>query len=404
MALGHDHTAPRAAARAPFAEGTFTAEAHDEAPAAWLGIALGITFGLCFATGLLSHLVQHGGTATGFSFDDVGGWALWGVRPAGLYRVGQGLHVISGTIAVPLLLAKLYVVYPLLFQWPPVKGVRNLIDRLTIPLLIAGAFFLLISGVQNVAYWYPWGFGFPVTHYWSAWITIGALVMHIGAKSHVVGRVWRARRREGAVLVDEDTGQLSRRGVLALAGTASGLLFLTTAGATIRPLERFAVFASRRPSVGPQGFPVNKPASVAGVTEAAMDPGYRLRVTGNVAQELELSIGDLAAMTQREAVLPISCVEGWSVQKRWGGVAIRDLLDAAGADGTPAVQIVSLQPPSPYAMSSLNPAQAAAGDSLLAITVEGEPLHLDHGFPVRLMVANNPGVTQTKWVAEVQVL
>lgn len=387
-----------------FEEGTFTATSHDEAPAAWLGVALGVTFGLCFLTGVVSHLVQHDGSVTGFSFDNVGGWALWGPRPAGLYRLNQGLHVISGTLAVPLLLVKLYVVYPLLFQWPPLMGVRNLIDRLTIPVLIAGAFFLLVSGVQNVAYWYPWGFSFPVTHYWSAWITIGALVMHIGAKSHIVARVWRGRRPKGAVLADADEGGLSRRGVLALAGTASGVLFLTTAGATIAPLERLALLSSRRPSVGPQGFPINTPASVVGVTEAATDPGYRLRITGNVAQELELSADDLAALAQTEAVLPISCVEGWSASVRWGGVAIRDVLAAAGVEGTPGVTIVSLQESGPYRMSTLNPAQAADPESLLATSVDGEPLHIDHGFPVRLMVPNNPGVTQTKWVAEVQVL
>jgi DMSO/TMAO reductase YedYZ molybdopterin-dependent catalytic subunit len=42
--------------------------------------------------------------------------------------------------------------------------------------------------------------------------------------------------------------------------------------------------------------------------------------------------------------------------------------------------------------------------TLLALRVGGEQLHLDHGFPVRLIAPNRPGVLQTKWVSKVVVL
>jgi DMSO/TMAO reductase YedYZ molybdopterin-dependent catalytic subunit len=40
---------------------------------------------------------------------------------------------------------------------------------------------------------------------------------------------------------------------------------------------------------------------------------------------------------------------------------------------------------------------------LLALLVNGEELHIDHGFPVRLMAPNRPGVNQTKWLERVVV-
>jgi len=40
---------------------------------------------------------------------------------------------------------------------------------------------------------------------------------------------------------------------------------------------------------------------------------------------------------------------------------------------------------------------------LLALRIGDEPLHIDHGFPVRLISPNNPGVMQTKWVARLVV-
>ncbi len=58
----------------------------------------------------------------------------------------------------------------------------------------------------------------------------------------------------------------------------------------------------------------------------------------------------------------------------------------------------------PYASAEVNPSHAADPDTLLALELNGEPLALDHGFPVRLIGPNRPGVLQTKWVAHVEVV
>jgi DMSO/TMAO reductase YedYZ molybdopterin-dependent catalytic subunit len=399
-----------AAQTPPFREGSFRSTAHDERLAAWLGIALGITFTLCFATGLLSHLVQHASLQSQPVFT-AGGWLPWPSRPAGLYRLTQGIHVTTGLVSIPLLLAKLFVVYPHLWTWPPVRGIAHAVERAGLPLLVGGGLFLLVTGVQNIANWYPWGFFFPTAHYWAAWITIGALLMHIFAKAHITRRVLAGRGRGRAAAAPAEAGDgagdeagLTRRGVLAVAGGAAGVMALVTVGQTFSPLERLALLAPRRPSVGPQGTPVNKTASGARVVEAAMDPSWRLRVTGRVTRELALSLDDLRGMPQREAVLPIACVEGWSASRRWSGVALRDVLMMAGAPPGASVRVDSLQRAGLYRASILNPAHARDPDTLLALELEGEALHIDHGFPARLISPNNPGVLQTKWLATVTVL
>ena len=135
----------------------------------------------------------------------------------------------------------------------------------------------------------------------------------------------------------------------------------------------------------------------------ASSPGYRLEVTGAVARPLRLSFAELRARAAREADLPIACVEGWSVGARWRGVPVRALLAEAGARRFSSVLVASLQPLGPYRGSRLTPAQALHPDTLLAVELNGEPLDLDHGFPVRLVAPNRPGVSQTKWVASVRV-
>ena len=60
------------------------------------------------------------------------------------------------------------------------------LERGSIAVLVAGAIFQLASGLANSAQWYPWSFSFRTTHYAIAWITIGALVVHIAVKLPII--------------------------------------------------------------------------------------------------------------------------------------------------------------------------------------------------------------------------
>ena len=374
--------------RPPVTADSFASPLHDRRTAALLGIALGAAFGICFLTGLLSHLIQQPPS-----------WFTWPARPAWLYRITQGLHVATGIATIPLLLGKLWVVYPHFWSWPPVRGAAHLVERLSLVPLVGGSLFMLFSGVANIARWYPWRFSFPITHYWVAWITMGALVSHIAAKLAITRA---ALARPGAPT--PATGGLDRRGFLTAVAAASGVLTLATVGQTVRPLQRLALLAPRRPRTGPQGVPVNKTAGGAQVLDLARSPDYRLVVDGRgVRAPLSLTLDELRSMPQREATLTIACVEGWSSTATWRGVPVRDVLARAGARPDARVRVESLQARGGYRTSPLNRLQSADPDTLLALELFGEPLHIDHGFPVRLIGPNRPGVQQTKWVSRLVV-
>ncbi|MGH9217630.1 MAG: molybdopterin-dependent oxidoreductase [Acidimicrobiales bacterium] len=364
-------------------------ELHDVRSAAWLGLGLGVTFGTCFLTGLWSHLAQ-----------DPPSWFTYPARPAGLYRITQGLHVASGMAAIPLLLAKLWVVHPHFFEWPPARSVLHAVERLALAPLVGGGLFQLLSGTLNVAGWYPWSFFFPRAHFWVAWITVGALVVHVGAKAAATRD--GVRRQPQAAGIGRAAADNRRAFLGGIAATSVGLV-VATAGGTVTALSPVSVLAQRRPGVGPQGFPVNKSAAAARVTDLAREPAYRLVVEGTVERRLELSLDELRALPQREAKLPIACVEGWSASGRWRGVAVRDLLARAGAAVDSEATVESLQPSGRYRTADLNAEQSADRDTLLAVDLDGEPLHIDHGFPVRLIGPNRPGVLQTKWVSRLVV-
>ena len=85
-------------------------------------------------------------------------------------------------------------------------------------------------------------------------------------------------------------------------------------------------------------------------------------------------------------------------QARGPGVSVRDVLDAAGVDRRHGRRSSRCSAAGATAARSSNAAQVDDADTMLATHVEGEPLHVDHGFPLRLIAPNRPGVLQTKWV------
>jgi hypothetical protein len=372
--------------RGPWRPGAFTSPLRSPRLTTHLGLALAAAFGICFLTGGLSHLIQQ-----------PPGWFAWPSRPTQLYRVTQGLHVATGLATVPLLAAKLWSVYPRLFTWPPARDTAHAIERLSIAALVAAALFELVTGVLNISLWYaPMPFYFPAAHYWTAWLAVGAMVTHVGVKLPAV------REALGrAAAVPPASAGWTRRGLLGAVAASAGVITVTTVGQTVAPLSGVALLAPRRPRTGPQRLPVNRSAVAAGVTTGALDPAYRLELaaTGRVVR---LSLADLAGLPQHTASLPIACVEGWSADAIWTGVRLRDLARLAGANPRRAeAYIESLQRGGRWRACTVAAPHLRDPLTLLALRLHGQPLHLDHGYPCRLIAPNRPGVLQTKWVARI---
>jgi len=364
---------------------------HDERVAARIGTVLGIAFLVCFLTGVLSHLHQHPVS-----------WLPLGPRPSWAYRVNQGVHVVTGLACVPLLLAKLFAVYPNLLAWPPVRGLVHGLERASVGVLVAAALFQVSTGVMNIYQWYPWGFGFPGVHWAMAWVAIGALLVHVAVQLPAVRRGLSRSSDEGREHTDKDAAARTRRGFLLGTGLTVAAVTIATAGQTVTPLRPLSVLAPRRTDVGPQGLPVNRSAAQANVIQSAVDPAWVLELVGPGGTTL-LNRAALLAMPQHSAVLTIACVEGWSASAPWSGVRVADLVALAGGSAAASVAVTSLQERGTYRSSELPAAYVQDPDTLLALRLKGEDLHLEHGFPARIMAPNRPGVLQTKWVARMEV-
>lgn len=353
-----------------------------------VGVALGVAVAVCFVTGLISHFIQHPQS-----------WFYWPTRPVGLYRFTQGLHVVSGIAAIPLIVVKLWSVWPKLFERPLIGGLVRQVERASILVLVASMLFQLSTGLLNIAQWYAFEFFFTTSHYAMAYVAAGAVLVHIGVKLPVIRRALAEPPDERPTA--HVTGP-TRRTVLRGTWLAVVLATVVTAGQTVPLLRRVSVLAPRS-GQGPQGVPVNRSAAAAGVVGSARSPQYRLTVTNGPVKR-DFSIEELRAMPQATHRLPIACVEGWSADAEWTGVVLADLVAAVGGSPDSDVRMISLEPPGPYSRTTLPARHAHDAQTLIALRLNGETLDLDHGYPCRLIAPTRPGVLQTKWLTRIEVV
>lgn len=388
------------------------------------GLVLLVGIPIEFLTGLLSYAAYDPNlTGNNTTHRGIFGFYLfnWFTEPTWLYRLTQGVHVSLGLALTPILLAKLWSVIPKLFSWPPLRSVAMALERLSLLLIVGGAVFEFVTGIMNIDYDYGFKFSFYNGHFLGAWAFIAGFVIHVTLKLPVMLRSLRSRsfRTEMATPLagtvpeplDEDglvsrtraEATISRRGALALAGGTSLAVIAVTAGQTIGGVaRRVALLAPRGRSYGngPNDFQINRPARSAGIDPRLTAAGiWRLRLVGR--HTVELTRRELMAMHQVDEVLPIACVEGWSTVQRWTGVRLVDLSRLVGVDKPGDTRVESLERGGEFSKVTLSGNQARDQRSMLALCVNGADLSLDHGFPARTMIADAPGVHNTKWVSTI---
>lgn len=390
-----------------------------------LGATLLVLLPVVIVTGLLSYIAYAPQLGQAMP-SDVGFLHLpvfdWPTRPSWLYRLTQGLHVILGLTLVPIVLAKLWSVLPRLFVWPPARSVAQVLERLTLVLLVGGILFQFATGLLNIQYDYIFGFDFYSAHYYGAWVFIAGFLAHVALKLPLMirslrgtslGAVLQTSRsetrpepREDSDLVPADPtpATISRRGALTVVGGGAAMVFAMTAGQTLGgPVRRLAFLfpRGRDAGEGPTGFQVNRTAEAAGIEADEVGPFWQLTLHG-AADEVLLDRDALLAMPQHSAELPIACVEGWSTVQRWSGVRLRDLAAVAGVPRPTSAGVQSIEKGGAFNSASLLRNQVLDPDSLLALRVNGVDLSLDHGYPARVIVPAMPGVHNTKWVASIR--
>jgi DMSO/TMAO reductase YedYZ molybdopterin-dependent catalytic subunit len=143
------------------------------------------------------------------------------------------------------------------------------------------------------------------------------------------------------------------------------------------------------------------------LTPAVSADDWRLRVHGMVDREITLTYDQLLARPLIERDITLTCVSNpvggqYVGNARWVGASLKDLLEEAGVQQG-ATQLVSRSADG-FTAGSPTAAIMDGRDAMLAVSMNGEPLPLNHGFPVRMVVPGLYGyVSATKWLVDIEL-
>lgn len=127
---------------------------------------------------------------------------------------------------------------------------------------------------------------------------------------------------------------------------------------------------------------------------------WRLRLFGLVQNEVTLDWNRFIALPQVRRQSDMHCVTRWSqLDMDWQGVAARDLVALAGPLET--AQFATIHGHDGYTTNL--PLEALLDDDvLIAHSVFGEPLSIDHGWPARMVVPQRYAWKGAKWISAIE--
>jgi len=241
-------------------------------------------------------------------------------------------------------------------------------------------------------------------------------------------RQWRPRRAADPTEYHSEArraflGWTLAVGVLGAAAAVGGQLLAGAATAVNSARERLRLPTPTRPAPPvPAGAELSIPDLAPYVTDnetfyridtalqvPVIDPAaWTLKITGLVDQPLEIDYATLSAKPLVEHMVTLTCVSNevggqLAGNALWLGYPIRNLLaEAKPQDG--ADMVLSTSDDGWTAGTPLSALTDPDRQALLAIGMNGAPLPIEHGFPVRMVVPGLYGyVSATKWVTELKV-
>ncbi|HJS26706.1 MAG TPA: molybdopterin-dependent oxidoreductase [Actinomycetota bacterium] len=140
---------------------------------------------------------------------------------------------------------------------------------------------------------------------------------------------------------------------------------------------------------------------------AVMAEDWRLRLHGSVEREITLDYERLLARPLIERDITLTCVSNpiggrYVGNARWIGAPLRDLLEEAGP--LPGADQIVSRSVDGFTIGTPTAVAMDGRDAMLAVAMNGEPLPLAHGFPVRMIVPGLYGyVSAMKWLVDIEL-
>ncbi len=132
------------------------------------------------------------------------------------------------------------------------------------------------------------------------------------------------------------------------------------------------------------------------------DPAaWRLQLVRKAGDTLLITIDDIKALPRTDVVFDFKCIEGWSQVTHWGGVQFREFAKHYGLDEQTQMQYVGLHTPDNEYYVGIDTKSIMHPQTILCYEMNGAPLPMNQGAPLRLIIPVKYGVKHIKRIGTI---
>ena len=135
---------------------------------------------------------------------------------------------------------------------------------------------------------------------------------------------------------------------------------------------------------------------------SVFDPAnWKLNVIKKSGDTLHITLDDIKKLPRTEIIFNFKCIEGWSQVTYWGGVKFSDFVKAYGLNEESSMKYIGLSTPDEEYYVGIDMASALHPQTILCYELNGQPLRMKEGHPLRLIIPVKYGIKHLKRIGTI---
>lgn len=133
-----------------------------------------------------------------------------------------------------------------------------------------------------------------------------------------------------------------------------------------------------------------------GLSDNVDEANWRLRVVRVTGDTLSLTLADIKQLPKRDIVFDFKCIEGWSQVTHWAGVPLKTFIQHYHLEKEANLKYIGLKTPDQKYYVGIDMPSAMQSQTILCYEMNGKPLPVNQGFPLRLIIPVKYGIKHLK--------
>jgi hypothetical protein len=139
-----------------------------------------------------------------------------------------------------------------------------------------------------------------------------------------------------------------------------------------------------------------------GMKKETFDPAtWKLKILKANGDSLFLTVDDLRKFKKTEVVFNFKCIEGWSQITWWGGVRFSEVMKHYGLEKEIQMKYVGMKTPDEQYYVGIDMPSILQPQTILCYELNGQPLPMNQGYPLRLIIPVKYGVKHLKRIGTI---